>query len=93
MQQILQLSGHAAGESRVDPRVGAGVQAGQQHQDGEGDPCAHTHTHAQAVRFLYAQLVSYSIPSIPPTADDSAARIVLFSPTKQMQACSTATAV
>lgn len=25
VQQILQLSGHAAGERRVDPRVGAGV--------------------------------------------------------------------
>lgn len=36
LQQILQLSGNAAGESCVDPRVGARVQTGQQHQDSEG---------------------------------------------------------
>lgn len=39
LQQTLQLSGHAAGESRVDPRVGTRVQTGQQHQDGEGHSC------------------------------------------------------
>ena len=39
MQQVLQLPGHAAGERRVDPRVGARVQTGEQHQDGEGHAC------------------------------------------------------
>ena len=48
-QQSVHLPRHAAGEGRVDPRVGAGVQAGQQHQDGERHPWrsenTHTHTH------------------------------------------------
>lgn len=38
-EQVLKLSGHAAGKRRVDPRVGARIQAGQQHQDGEGHAC------------------------------------------------------
>ena len=33
----------AAAEGGVDPRVGAAVQAGQQHQDGERGACGHTH--------------------------------------------------
>ncbi len=46
VQQVLQLSGHAAGESCVDPWVGARVQTGQQHQDSEGHSCrGHTHTY------------------------------------------------
>lgn len=44
LQQVLQLSGHAAGERRVDPRVGARVEAGEQHQDGEGHSCTNTRT-------------------------------------------------
>lgn len=35
MQKVLQLSGHAAGEGCVDPWVGARVQTGQQHENGE----------------------------------------------------------
>lgn len=46
LQQVLHLSGHAAGESCVDPWVGARVQTGQQHQDGECHACwGHTQTH------------------------------------------------
>lgn len=36
VDQVLELCGYTAGESRVDPRVGARVQTGQQHQDSEG---------------------------------------------------------
>lgn len=36
LQEVLQLSRHAAGESCVNPRVGARVQIAQQHQDSEG---------------------------------------------------------
>lgn len=43
LQQVLQLPGHTAGERSVDPRVGARVEAGEQHQDGEGHSCTHTH--------------------------------------------------
>lgn len=41
-QQQAQLRGDAAGEGRVDPGVGARVEAGQQHEQGEH----HTWTHA-----------------------------------------------
>lgn len=36
-QQSKQLTGHAAGKSCVDPGIRAWVQAGQQHQDCEGN--------------------------------------------------------
>lgn len=42
LQQVLQLHGHAARERCVDPRVGARVEAGEQHQDGEGHSCTNT---------------------------------------------------
>lgn len=44
-QQQSQLRGDAAGEGRVDPGVGARVQTGQQHQQGERGAWTHTHTH------------------------------------------------
>lgn len=76
VQQVLQLSGDAAGERRVDPRVGAGVQAGQQHQDGERDPCARTNTHAGLhFRLFLGELEHPPTPPPPPAA----AHIVLFS--------------
>lgn len=43
-QQEAELRGNAAGEGGVDPGVGARVQTGQQHEQGEHRTYTHTHT-------------------------------------------------